>query len=173
MSTKLGTIFVGTKLKSHKKAQGSSFAGEDSIKLDRLEKVANHIIFEVQTVPIMGFIKGGDKLTICTNRIAITRQTMFSDEERPIAIENITCASVYRHLMYASLNIDTFGVPKPEPITRLKIQDARLARRYILALIECKKAGIDLTKFELEELRERLKNLGAVRFTSEEKYHEL
>jgi len=171
MPIKLGTVYSS----KHKKVKSGtpSVSNSELEKLNELEKSARKIIFEAESVAPWGFFKGKDKITICTNRIAITRQTWSSNEERPIAIENIVAASVYRHMRYASLSIDTFGIPKPEPITRMRIKDARLARRYMLALVECKKAGIDLTKIDLPELRERLKNLGAVRFTGDEGYHKI
>ena len=88
-------------------------------------------------------------------------------------IENITNARIYTHFLSASLIIETFGIPKPEPIRNMKIDDARLVRRYILALIECKKANLDISDFGLDEIREKLKEIGMVRYTSGKGYHNL
>ena len=174
MPTVMGTVFTSDELDGDKEASEVPFdENDDDYKLQQLEKIGKYIIFEAEAVSLFGVFKGNDKITICTNRVAITRQTWFSNTEKPMTIESITGASVFRHLMYASLSITTFGIQKPEPLTRLRIHDARLARRYILALVECKKAGIDLTKFDLEELKERLKNLGVVRYSHEENYHRI
>jgi hypothetical protein len=74
----------------------------------------------------------------------------------------------------ATLSIDTFGISKPDPIKNLRVDEARLARRYILALVECKKSKIDISGMELDELKAKLKNIGIVQYTTEEKgYHNL
>ena len=65
------------------------------------------------------------------------------------------------------------GRPKPAPIKYLKVSEARLARRYILALIECRKANIDLSNLNPDEVREQLKTIGTVQYGSgSEKYHQ-
>lgn len=129
--------------------------------LDILVEKSRKIIFEAKS--IFPFELFPDKITICPNRITITRNSIFSRFEYPIQIENLTGARIYRTIFFATLYIDTFGLAAPEPIRFLKVNDARLARRYILALIECKKANIDLSKYSTEELREKLKKIGKVR----------
>ena len=170
MSPKSGTVYI-----KHRKDLPASHSKEESKenKLEEMTKRAGWIIFDISSRP--GFITPyRNKITICTNRATITKRSMFSVEEYPMPIENITNARIYTHFLSASLIIETFGIPKPEPLNKLKVNDARLARRYILALIECRKANIDLFSFDLEELRSRLKSLGIVQYTTEKKrYHEL
>ncbi len=129
--------------------------------LDLLVEKSRKIIFETKSV--FPFELFPDKITICPNRVTITRNSLFSKFEYPIQIENITGARIYRTVFFATLYIDTFGIAAPDPIRFLKIDDARIARRYLLALIECKKANIDLSKYEIDELREKLKKIGKVR----------
>ena len=112
-----------------------------------------------------------NKITICPNRVTITYNTLLSRDEYPMPMESITGARIYNDFWYATLNIDTFGVQKPEPLRYLGINDARLARRYILALIECKKADIKLPFSDIDALREKLKNIGMVRHSSEQDDH--
>ena len=170
-----GTVYVGARSsRSLKKSKGDILQKKEEIeKLNELERRASMVLFEAQSQrPLLS--KYRDKVTICLNRITITRGGKYSGEEYPMPIESITSARVFRRFWYATLEIDTFGVVKPEPIHDMRVEDARLARRYILALIECKKASIDLSGLELEEIRDKLKNIGMVRYTSyEKKYHEL
>jgi hypothetical protein len=93
-----------------------------------------------------------DKITICLNRITITYNTPFYKDERPIPIEFLNTAHVTRGMFLATLSIETFGVEKPNPIRHLKVHDARVARRYILALVECKKNQIDFRGYEMGEI---------------------
>jgi len=142
-------------------------------KLDELERRANMILFEARSQKPM-LSRYRDEITICLNRVTITRGGKRAGEEHPMPIENITSARVYRRFRLATLDIDTFGVQKPDPVVAMKVDEARLARRYILALIECKKANIDLTGLDIERVRKKLKNIGMVRYSSyDEKYHEL
>lgn len=175
MPSNTGTVYIGSSKKASNKVSGRNFfpPQKGPSTLDELERRAKMIIFEAESSRPL-FSKYKNKITICLNRVTITHGNMFDTEEYPMAIENITGARVFRHLMSASLDIDTFGVMKPAPLKHMRVNQARLARRYILALIECKKSNVDLSGIGLEEIRERLKNLGMVRYTSyEKKYHEL
>lgn len=169
-----GTVYIGSSAsKKEDKVEGGLLSKNENIKLNELEKRAQMVIFEAQSLRPL-FSKYKDKITICLNRVTITKGSLFSGEEYPMSIENITGARVYRRMMFGTLEIDTFGVVKPDPITNMRINDARLARRYILALIECKKANIDLNSLDLSELRTKLKNIGMVRFTTAiNEYHKL
>jgi hypothetical protein len=129
--------------------------------LDTLAKWSKFVIFEAGSIFPFKFFP--DRITICPNRITITYRGLFSREEFPIPIENLTGARVYRNLFFASLIIETFRYDRPAPLQYLKIHDARLARRYILALVECRKNGIDLTKHDISTIRDKLKEIGMVR----------
>lgn len=173
MSLVSGTVYLQNASRGLKNTSDISSYQNQSLKLDELEKRAEMILFEARSLRPL-FSKNKDRITICPNRVTITRGNWFSLEEYPMSIENITSARIYRYFMYAVLDIDTFGIAKPEPLKHMRLDDARLARRYILALIECKKAEIDLSGLGISELRDRLKDLGTVRYTSEEKdYHRI
>lgn len=130
--------------------------------LDRLVEKSAIIIFETQSVKWLWHPKV--TITVCPNRVTITKSSFFGHEECPLQIESITGAKIYQSLVFASLSIDTFGVEeKPEKVRFLRRSDARLVRRYILALIECKKSNIDLSNYKAAELKEKLKTIGMVR----------
>ncbi|EKE05045.1 MAG: hypothetical protein ACD_19C00426G0067 [uncultured bacterium] len=153
MSKSFGTVFT-----SDKKV-------EDSVpktdKLSILADLAHEILFEAKSV--YPYELWPDKITICLNRITITYVTPFSKDERPIPIEYLNTAHVTRGMFFASLSIETFGVEKPNPIHHLRIDDARIARRYILGLIECKKNGVNFGEYNMNEIKEKLQDLGKVR----------
>jgi len=158
MPSNSGTVYVGNNSSNNFKSErGTTFPKKELEKLNELEKKARIILFEAQSQRPM-FSKYRDEITICLNRVTITRGGKYSGDEYPMPIENITSARVFRRFRFATLEIDTFGIVKPDPIGNMKVDDARLARRYILALIECKKANIDLSGMKVESIREKLKH---------------
>lgn len=175
MPSSSGTVFVNKKsLEDFKKSERDLLRKKGEIeKLDELERRASMILFEAQSQRPL-FSKYRDEITVCLNRVTITRGGKYSGDEYPIPIENLTSARVFTRFWFATLEIETFGMDKPDPIYNMKVDDARLARRYILALIECRKANIDLSGMKVEEIREKLKSIGMVRYTTyKKKYHEL
>lgn len=129
--------------------------------IDLLAKRASVIIFTARARSPFALFQ--NEITICPNRVTVVDKGLFLYDEYPMPIESINGARVVRTLFFAALHIDTFGVQKPPPLEYMRFGDARLARRYILALIECKRNGIDLSKFGLDELSERLLEIGRVR----------
>jgi len=139
-------------------------------KLQDLAREARSVIFETKTV--FPFDLFPNTLTICPNRITITDHGFLYSDEYPLPIEVITGARLYKTLLFASLTIETFGYRKPPPLKYLKTHHARLARRYILALIECRRQNIDLSYHPINELRRLLKEIGMVR-EGQLKHHQL
>jgi len=175
MPSQTGTVYIGSDKPGIRKGMkpGLVDAKAEGDKLENLAKKANLIVFEASSVsPLFSPFK--NKITICPNRVTITYNSFFVKDEFPMPIENITGARVARSLLLATLYIDTFGIARPDPFGHLRINDARLARRYILALIECKKANIDLPCGDMASLREKLKSIGMVRMGDETKeYHNI
>lgn len=153
MSKTFGTVF-----NSENKDVGSAPKND---KLSILADLAHEILFETKSV--YPYELWPDKITICLNRIVITYVKPFSKDERPIPIEYLNTAHVTRGLFFASLSIETFGVERPNPIQHLKIDDARMARRYILGLIECKKNGVNFNEYSIGEIKEKLQAIGTLR----------
>lgn len=167
MTLRRGTVYIDSPEGEDK----SEIDNSENDKLDELIKRAGFIIFEISSkTTVLSLLRS--KLVIAPNRLTIIKRGLFYTDEYPMPIENITDAFVYTHFASASLTIETFGIPKPDPMKHLKVNDARLARRYILGLIECKKAGIDLSGMDVTDLREKLKSIGTVRYGAEsEEYH--
>lgn len=148
------------KNKLHKSSEG--FASEK--KLDKLIEYTSNLIFEAQTARALDPFP--NKIAISPNRVTLTYKTLFSTYEYPLPIENVIGARISSGRVFSNLYIMTFGLTEPEPLKNMLNRDARLARRYILALVECKKNGVDLMDYGIMELRDKLKNLGAVRHDS-------
>jgi hypothetical protein len=173
MPSKSGTVFIGD-IESEKGDDEEVLVPEKHPDdLGNLARKSGFIIFKaIPVFPVISSMR--NKIVITPNRVTIIYNNLLSRDEYPMPLENVTGARVYRDFMFASLHIDTFGIEKPNPIKYLKPNDARLARRYILALIECKKAGVNITEYPEDELIEKLNTLGTVRGGFEKKdYHEI
>jgi hypothetical protein len=160
MTNKRGTIFS---MKAVEKAAGGVFSKtleEVQDGLDRLVMRSRQVIFQTESVFPFDFFP--NQLIICPNRITVIDRGLFYQEEYPMQLESVNGAKILRNAFFASLEIDTFGVEKPPPLKFLTIRTARLARRYILALVECKKNGVDLNKYPVDELKVKLKQIGEV-----------
>ncbi len=147
MSGLHGTVYVGAK-------------NDEGGRLDSLAKEAETIIFEAKSTFPFDFTP--NKITICTNRVTITAKKILSSEEYPLPIANITNARITESPLFATLIIETFGVQAPPPLRYLKKTKAHKARRYLLALIQCKKDSVDLSGYTLRELKEKLQKIGKV-----------
>lgn len=142
-------------------SQNKPQVSKEEDKLSALARLSNTVLFEAKSV--YPFEIYPDKITICINRITVTYNTPFVKDERPIPIEFINTAHVTRGFFFSTLSIETFGVEKPNPIEHLKQNEARTARRYILALVECKKNQIDFRGYEIGEIKKKLLEIGKVR----------
>lgn len=172
MASKTGTVYINPPREENLQ-EGSEADSLGGGELDDLALRASWIIFECSSKSSFLF-PAKDRLTVCLNRVTITKRSFFTRDEYPMPIENITSARVYTHFKSASLTFETFGIPKPDAIKNLDVNEARLARRYVQALIECNKNEVDLSHFNLSELREKLKSIGIVQYSTEEKdYHEI
>lgn len=172
MASRRGIVFINPP-EEERLQQETDAENSDGDELDNLAQRASWIIFECSS-KYSFLIQSKDKLTICPNRVTITKRSLFTRDEYPMPIENITSARVYTHFNSASLIIETFGIPKPDPLKNLDVNEARLARRYVQGLVECKKNNIDLSHLSLDELRENLKSIGIVQYSTEEKdYHKI
>ncbi len=129
--------------------------------LDLMIEKSSKVIFKTTSVYPFDFFPS--VITICPDKVTVTQRQFFLRQEYPLLIESITGARIGLGIFFATLYIDTFGVKDPPgPINFLRKNDARLARRYILALIECKKSNVDLAKYSIDELKEKLLMIGRV-----------
>jgi len=164
MTKRSGTVYIHQKFNKKKPKNIPKVLAKISTKtgLDNLVELSKQIIFEARS--IFPFDLFPNIITICLDKIIINYKDLFGRDQYALLLENVVGARVTYSLFFASLHIETFGIKdSPTPISYLKSLDARLARRYILALIECKKANIDLTGYSIEDIRDKLKKLGKVR----------
>lgn len=136
-------------------------ASKNKDRLDELMEKAGYVIYETNSTRLLD--PTPNRIAICPNRVTLNYHNLFSEQEYPIPIENVIGARVEHGFMHSTLIIETFGYTKPEPLKYLRPKDATLARRYILALVECKKNNIDLSEYNLRELRRKLNRIGTVR----------
>jgi len=129
--------------------------------LDLLVEKSSKVIFRASSTYPYWF---PNVITICPDKITVTHKQFLMRTEYPLLLDSVTGSRIGTGWFFATLYIDTFGVKDPPPpINYLRKSDARQARRYILALIECKKSNLDLSKYPLDELREKLLKIGRVR----------
>lgn len=130
--------------------------------LDILVEKSSKVIFQTKSVYPFDYFP--NLITITPDKITVTSKQFLLRTEYPLLLDSVTGSRVGMGWFFATLYIDTFGVKDPPPpINYLRKSDARQARRYILALIECKKSNLDLGSYSLEELREKLLKIGRVR----------
>lgn len=129
--------------------------------LDILVEKSGKVIF--RTSSVFPFDIFPNVITICPDKITVTHRELAMRSEYPLLLESVTGARIGQGLYFATLYIDTFGVKDPPPpINYMRKSQARLARRYILGLIECKKSNLDLNKYPVDELKEKLLKIGRV-----------
>lgn len=128
--------------------------------LDTLALESGSIIF--RTGSVFPFKIFPTTLTISPTRVTITETGLYTKDEYPIPIDFISGARIFRTLFFATMIIEVFRYEKPPTISFLRPEEARLARRYILALVDCRKNNINLAGYSAEELRAKLKKIGKV-----------
>jgi hypothetical protein len=133
--------------------------------LTRLRKLAGQSQKVYLTIKTMyPFDLYPDTLTIDSNKVNIITKELFgSANVHSILIEDITNLSVNTGLFSASLEIIDSGnlrYPIIYTVKRLRIHEAKLARRLIQGLISAKREGIDLSTCEGKDVLECLNILG-------------
>ncbi len=132
---------------------------ENAQKLDALAMESNSIIYEASSVfPFQLF---PDKIVIDVNKITVDRRDFLFQRVYPILIEDVLTVRLDRGILFASLifEVNKF-IQIARPITYLKPHEAATARQYIMGLVQAKKAGIDLSKLTLDQIRIKLKEIG-------------
>jgi hypothetical protein len=164
MTKKSGTVYIHQEFSKKKPENLTKVLSKKTKKtgLNNLVEQSKQIIFEARS--IFPFDLFPNRITICLDKIIINYRDLFGRDQYALLLENVVGARITHSPFFASLHIETFGIKdSPTPISYLKSLDARLARRYILALLECKKAEIDLAGYDIEYIRDKLKKLGKVR----------
>lgn len=128
-------------------------------KLDKLSKSASHVIYKAKTV--FPFDLFQDYLTLDTHKLTIVHTDLFNWSEFPILIEDIKNVQGYHGIFFSTLRIEIAGYEQnPPAIEKLWPEDVTRLTKYILALMEARNKGIDLSVLEKEELEKKLHQLG-------------
>ena len=127
--------------------------------LEKLAKKSRFKIFHAQSIFPFNFFP--DSITIYTNKINVVHRDMLSFQNFPILIGDIKTSIDSGGIIYATLNVEVVGYEQnPPPIKRLSPQDAATARKYILALLEAHREGIDFEYLSKEECIKYLDEIG-------------
>lgn len=121
----------------------------------KLEVFGAHSVFPFDLFP--------DKITIDINKVTLVHRFILSRQVFPMLIEDINTARDFRGVFFSSLSIEISGYEQnPPPMKFLKHSDAATARRFILALLECKRSGVDLSKLSRKKIISKLEEVGKV-----------
>lgn len=141
--------------------QRASNANRD--KLDHLVKRAGRILFKCSSVFPFDFFP--DTICVDENKVDIVyRNFFYSEETISILIKNLHFVIADCSIFFCTLQIDVKGFEQdPLPVKYLWKKDALQARRIITGLIACENEGIDLSQFDLPELKEKVIKIGIAR----------
>jgi len=149
--SKKKTLFSRDKLKNNKQ------------QLRRVTKASNRILFRVKAVFPFDFFP--NELIIDENSVNIVyKYFFFSREVSSMPFENINACRSSVGLLFGTIYIELEGYNRnPPPLRYLWRKDAYMARRMITGLITCQKQQIDLRKLDLNEVKEKIMNIGMVK----------
>lgn len=130
-------------------------------KLEKLVSGTQKLIYEVKSVwPFQLF---PDRLIIDESKVTVVRRGLFYKRVIPITFDKLGTVKVNRSFLFASLEFDaklfTHG---PSAVTHLYPKEANMAKKYIIGLMQAVQAGIDLSKLSVEEVREKIEQIGSV-----------
>lgn len=115
-----------------------------------------------QTKGVFPFALFPRKVIVTPTRVTIIVPNLLTKDEYPVPIDFIAGARVYRSVFFASLMLETFRYDTPPPVNFLTYRGAVNARKYILALVDCWRNNVDITKYSPDELRQKLLSIGKV-----------
>ncbi len=160
--TSSGTVYIDQppKKSTKFKKQADPETKRELNKLDKLVSGSNRIIFELKsTFPFQLF---PDKLIIDENKITIIRRNLFYKREFPISYDNLSTVKVNRNMLFASMEFEVIRFEEPPAnLNYLPPQKAAKAKRYISGILQAKKEGVDLSKLDLTQTRNKLEQIGS------------
>lgn len=132
---------------------------QDIKKLDDLAIERRTIIYEISsTFPFELF---PDRIILDQNTVTIVRKDMLFKRIFPIMYEDIVTIKVNRSILFASLEFEIKQFEKnPRPVNFLWPTEADTARKYIMALTQAKRAGINFANLDSREVLKKLKKIG-------------
>ena len=154
-----GTVYIENSIPKEAEQREVGEVIKEVDKLNKIVTESNHIIYELSSVfPFQLF---PDKVIIDENKITIARKELFFKRVYSIMYDDILTVRVNRGILFAAIEfkVKRFG-KNIRPITYLSPKDAAMAKKYIVALVEAKKAKIDMSKLSVDQIREKLEEIG-------------
>ena len=154
-----GTVYINKDSSEESQKREVNTVIKEVDKLNNLIEKTNNIIFELSSsFPFQLF---PDKLVIDENKITIVRREFLFKRVFPIMYEDLLTVRINRSILFATLELEVKRmIKKPRPIEYLSPKQATLAKKYIMGIIEAKKANIDFSKLTAGQIRERLEEIG-------------
>ncbi|MFI5241013.1 MAG: hypothetical protein ACHQUA_01115 [Microgenomates group bacterium] len=151
-----GTVYING-LPSKNKVEGE--AKKEVAKLDKIAREANHVIYELSSAfPFQMF---PDRIIIDENKVTIVRKDLFFKRVFSIMYDDLLTVRVNRGILFAAMEFDIKRIEKRlRPVTYLDPKEASMAKKYIMGLLEAKKAEIDMSKLNTQGIREKLEQIG-------------
>lgn len=133
---------------------------EEEEKLDRLLQQSNRVLFKCSTVFPFDFFP--DRIIVDETKVNVILKEFFATESvHGILIENIKDIQIQTSILFASLTIVPdiyFGAPVS--IVYLLKKDAYELRRLIQGIILCQREGIDLSKLDIGQIKDKVRKVG-------------
>lgn len=162
--TKNGTVYVNRQ--EQNEAEPKTEAKKELKKLEELVEKTKDIIYETSSV--FPFRLFPDTVVVDENKVTLTRRDLFFKRTFPIMYEDIITVKVDRGILFAAMEFEIKRLDKkPRPITYLNPKEASTAKKYIMGLVEAKKAGINLSKLDTAQIRQKLEEIGTAQDEAE------
>lgn len=133
---------------------------EEEEKLDHLLQQSNRILFQCRTVFPFDFFP--DRLIVDETKVNVILKEFFATENvHGILIENIKDIQIQTSIFFASLTIIPdiyFG--EPVELKYLHKRDAYEVRKIIQGIIVCQREGIDLSKLDARQVKDKVRKVG-------------
>lgn len=161
-----GTVYIRTETKKEAEQREVGEVINEFDKLGKLIDKTNAVIYETSSVfPFQLF---PDRLIVDENKVTLIRKELFFKRIVPIMYEDLLTVKVNRSFIFASIEFEVKRISiKPRPISYLRPRDATLTKKYIMGLVEAKRAKIDLSKLTTKQIREKLEEIGSAREEAE------
>src|SRR5258706_784937 len=154
-----GTVYLNNETKKDTQQREVNAVIKEVDKLGKLIDKTNNVIYELSSkFPFQLF---PDKVIIDENKITIIRKEFLFKRIFPIMYEDLLTVKVNRGILFAAMEFEVRRLfKKPRPIAYISPKAATIAKKYIMGLVEAKKANINMSKLTVEQIRERLEQIG-------------
>lgn len=156
---KRGTVYIETSVPKEAEQREVGEVIKEVDKLNKIVSESNHVIYELSSFfPFQIF---PDKIIIDENKVTFARKELFFKRVYSIMYEDILTVRVNHGIIFSAIEfkVKRFG-KNIRPITHLSHAEASLAKKYIVGLIEAKKAKIDMSKLTVDQIRAKLEEIG-------------